>query len=139
VQDWDFRHPRAVGLSFYTNIFLTLGYLVKFDNLRCLGRDALCIGQFSLAGGLMCNDWISNELKSINLSDKRLNRRLGEILGSLGERPHQNIPTACGGHAETMAAYRFFDNDKVTFEKVLTTLPIASCIPEENCRNNPPL
>jgi len=29
------------------------------------------------------------------------------------------IPAACGGHAETMAAYRFFDNDKTTFEKIL--------------------
>jgi hypothetical protein len=60
-----------------------------------------------------------DELKTINLSDQRLNRRLGEILGSLGEHPNQSIPTACGGHAETMAAYRFFDNDNVTFENVL--------------------
>ena len=67
----------------------------------------------------MSNDWIKNELKTINLADKRLNRRLGEILNSLGERPNQSIPAACGGHAETMAAYRFFDNDKVDFEKVL--------------------
>ena len=67
----------------------------------------------------MCKDWINKELKTINLSDKRLNRRLAEILGSLGERPNQSIPTACGGHAATAVAYRFFDNDKVTFENVL--------------------
>ena len=67
----------------------------------------------------MCKDGISHELKTITLSDKRLNRRLGDILGALGERPHQSIPTACGGNAETMAAYRFFDNDKVPFETVL--------------------
>ncbi|MCL2348597.1 MAG: IS4 family transposase [Planctomycetaceae bacterium] len=67
----------------------------------------------------MSNNWIDNELKTVNLKDKRLNNRLAEILKSLGEHPHVSIPAACGGHAETMAAYRFFDNDKTTFEKIL--------------------
>ena len=30
-----------------------------------------------------------------------------------------SIPTACGGLAETLAAYRFFDNKKVNFNQVL--------------------
>jgi hypothetical protein len=30
-----------------------------------------------------------------------------------------SIPAACGGRAEMEAAYRFFDNDKVTFDRVL--------------------
>lgn len=34
-------------------------------------------------------------------------------------RPNLSIPAACGGKAEMTAAYRFFDNDKVTFDKVL--------------------
>jgi hypothetical protein len=41
------------------------------------------------------------------------------VLSDLGNRPTASIPAACGGHKETMAAYRFFDNDKVTEEKVL--------------------
>ena len=38
---------------------------------------------------------------------------------TLGSRPNLSIPAACGGRAEIKAAYRFFDNDKATFEKVI--------------------
>jgi hypothetical protein len=42
-----------------------------------------------------------------------------QILDQLGSRPTGSIPSACGGHAEITAAYRFFDNDRVTFADVL--------------------
>lgn len=64
-------------------------------------------------------DWINKELETANLEDKRLNERFAEVLRALGNRPNLSIPAACGGHAETMAAYRFFENDKVDFEKIL--------------------
>jgi hypothetical protein len=51
--------------------------------------------------------------------DERLNARLTKLLSDLGERPQLSIPAACGGHAETAAAYRFFDNESVTPELVL--------------------
>ena len=41
------------------------------------------------------------------------------LLSDLGNRPILSIPAACGGRAEMKAAYRFFNNDKVTFEKVI--------------------
>jgi enoyl reductase-like protein len=67
----------------------------------------------------MSSDWIAHELKTVNLHDQRLNDRFSKILKSLSERPNVSIPAACGGHTETMAAYRFFDNDKTTFAKIL--------------------
>jgi hypothetical protein len=63
--------------------------------------------------------WAVEEMKSADLNDKRLDKRLEELLSALGERPTASIPAACGGHAEMVAAYRFFDNEKVTFEQVL--------------------
>jgi hypothetical protein len=60
-------------------------------------------------------------MKSTDLKDKRLNERLEEVLSALGERPTASIPAACGGHAETAATYRLFDNEKVTFERVLAS------------------
>src|SRR5205085_58162 len=33
--------------------------------------------------------------------------------------PTVSIPAACGGHNEMTAAYRFFDNEKVTYDKIL--------------------
>lgn len=63
--------------------------------------------------------WVANEMKDLDLNDKRLNDRLTQVLSQLGQRPTASIPAACGGYAETAAAYRFFDNDKVDFERVL--------------------
>lgn len=67
----------------------------------------------------MPSSWVTEEMKDVALNDKRLNERLTSVLKQLGERPTASIPAACGGYAETTAAYRLFDNDKVTFDKVL--------------------
>lgn len=69
----------------------------------------------------MLAPWAVEEMESADLNDKRLNRRLEELLSALGERPTASIPAACGGYADMLAAYRFFDNDKVTFERVLAS------------------
>jgi len=63
--------------------------------------------------------WAMEEMKTAKLRDKRLDKRLMRILSALAERPTASIPAACGGKLETDAAYQFFDNPKVTFEKVL--------------------
>ena len=64
-------------------------------------------------------DWVAEEINGVNLKDKRLNRRLNLILSDLAKHPTASIPAACGGYNETTAAYRFFDNDKATFEGIL--------------------
>jgi len=67
----------------------------------------------------MLAPWTTEEMKTAQLRDKRLNERLTQILSAFAERPTASIPAACGGKQETDAAYLFFDNPKVTFEKVL--------------------
>jgi hypothetical protein len=67
----------------------------------------------------MISLWAQQEVAAADLDDERLDRRAAVVLSSLGDRPNLSIPAACGGHAETQAAYRFFDNPKVTFDKVL--------------------
>lgn len=67
----------------------------------------------------MVAPWAREEMASADLNDKRLNDRLTQVLSDLGERPTASIPAACGGHNETTAAYRFFDNEKVTYDKIL--------------------
>ncbi len=67
----------------------------------------------------MLAPWVKDEMKSVELGDKRLNTRLESILAQLSKRPTASIPAACGGYAETAAAYRFFDNDKADFDSVL--------------------
>jgi hypothetical protein len=63
--------------------------------------------------------WVLEEMKTANLADKRLNKRLQTVLAQLAEHPMASIPAACGGHAEMTAAYRLFDNEKATFTKIL--------------------
>lgn len=63
--------------------------------------------------------WAIEEMKTAELEDQRLNVRLTALLSALGERPTASIPAACGGFNEMIAAYRFFDNEKVTWEKIL--------------------
>ncbi len=67
----------------------------------------------------MLAPWAVEEMKAVELKDERLNQRLNKLLSALGEHPTASIPAACGGFNETMAAYRFFDNDKVTYERLL--------------------
>ena len=60
----------------------------------------------------MTDSWVSAEFKSLELPDKRLNRRCIHLLEELAANPKQSIPTACG-RAGSKAAYRFFGNDRV--------------------------
>jgi hypothetical protein len=60
-----------------------------------------------------------DEMKSVDLRDKRLNKRLQHVLSQLSRQPTASIPAACGGYAEMAAAYRLFDNDKVSFDAIL--------------------
>ena len=62
---------------------------------------------------------ITDELMGIELSDRRLDRRSALVLQALADNPQASINAACGGWAETNAAYRFFDNPQVTPEKIL--------------------
>ena len=66
------------------------------------------------------NSWALEEVKTADLGDSRLNKRMAIVLEQLGQHPQLSIPTACGGWTETVGAYRFFDNDKATFESVLS-------------------
>jgi Transposase DNA-binding/Transposase Tn5 dimerisation domain len=67
----------------------------------------------------MTSQWAREESTGASIGDSRLDARLASVLSDLGNRPQLSIPTACGSHSETQAAYRFFDNRKVTFAKVL--------------------
>jgi hypothetical protein len=62
---------------------------------------------------------LQQETKDSDFGDKRLSVRLQLIAKELGKQPNLSIPGATSGRAEMEAAYRFFDNPKVTAEKIL--------------------
>lgn len=58
-------------------------------------------------------------MAGVDLGDQRLNSRVVKLLESLSERPSASIPDACGGWAETKAAYRLLAQDKIGWEDIL--------------------
>lgn len=58
--------------------------------------------------------WAAEEFALVELQDGRLNQRCQELAVTLGQQPNAPINQTCEDWAETKAAYRFFDNDKVT-------------------------
>jgi len=67
----------------------------------------------------MLESWIEEEMGTVDLRDKRLEKRIISLLEKLSKSSTASIPAACSDRAEMVAAYRFFDNSKVEFENVL--------------------
>jgi hypothetical protein len=65
------------------------------------------------------SQWVEHELRTVRLGDKRLEGRYRQLLGRLADHPQLSIPAACGGRAETEAAYRLFDNDLIDPQRLL--------------------
>ena len=65
-------------------------------------------------------NWCNEEFANVNLQDARLDSRCQTLAIALNTQPNVPINQACEDWADTKAAYRFFDNDKVTHERVLS-------------------
>lgn len=63
--------------------------------------------------------WIEDELNECDLGDRRLDQRLGKLLGDMSKRIGKPIPLACQDWAAAKAAYRFLDNPKVDEAAIL--------------------
>lgn len=59
------------------------------------------------------------EFRSIRLGDRRLDKRFLRVVEDLFDSPTSSINEAMGGWAEAKAAYRLFDHEELTEEKVL--------------------
>jgi hypothetical protein len=64
-------------------------------------------------------DWAEEEFGRARLPDRRLIARCCEVARARYARPQASLPEACGSPVRTKAAYRFFDNPRVTMSGVL--------------------
>lgn len=64
-------------------------------------------------------NWIVSEMESIETGDERLNQRAVKLLEDMSSDPQASIPKSCQSWTDTKAAYRFFDNRKITQECLL--------------------
>jgi len=66
-------------------------------------------------------DWNIEEASSLNFNDVRLNERYTKIVEKLYLNPNESLPKSLHTHSELIAAYRFMDNPKVTFETIINS------------------
>ena len=64
--------------------------------------------------------WATEEFSKVRLKDKRLNQRCQKVAEALEQQSTEPINQACEDWADTKAAYRFFDNPKVTPDQILS-------------------
>jgi transposase-like protein len=64
------------------------------------------------------DDWAESELGDAKFGDKRLTTRFVDLTRDLAAKPEGSVPQACGDWAGTKGAYRFWNNEKVTPEKI---------------------
>lgn len=87
------------------------------DVLRAEPTIELCLGDQLSPGG----DWVEREFARVRLPDRRLRSRLGVLARDFYAQPGEQIPAASGGSpAKSKGAYRFFHNDHVDMETLLT-------------------
>lgn len=65
-------------------------------------------------------DWAVNEFGAAELGDARRTARLVELARQLAKNPHYSLPQALS-NAELKAAYRFFDNDEIDTDGLLSS------------------
>lgn len=63
---------------------------------------------------------LSTELNDLDLGDKRLEKRAAHILNAMLKSPQSSIPKACPLWSNTLATYRFFWNEAVSHEALIT-------------------
>ena len=78
-------------------------------------------------------EWLEAELTGCSFPDVRLDHRLRKLLEGMAGAMGESLPTACQAFANTKAAYRFLDNDRVSEDAILdghcraTTERVAAC------------
>jgi hypothetical protein len=63
--------------------------------------------------------WLDRELADCEFKDERLGKRFRSLIEQLSSSPGDSIPLVCQDWANTKAAYRFLDNDRVSEVEIL--------------------
>ena len=72
-------------------------------------------------------NWVQEEMKYLELGEKRLEKRLLKIISDFSQNPTASIPEFCGDWAATKAAYGFFKNPTRQTEQIVLAQSRATC------------
>jgi hypothetical protein len=78
--------------------------------------------------------WAGEKYKDIDLGERRLDKRTVLLAERMAAKPQASIPQACGGWAESRAAYRYLSQDDLDWESILAPRWRSS---EERMRAHP--
>lgn len=70
--------------------------------------------------------WAEQEFGGAELGDARRTRRLIAVATAMVERSSTSLPEICGGRAELKAGYRFFANEAIRPEQILSSHAAAT-------------
>jgi len=73
----------------------------------------------SVAHAKASSEWIDRELSECTFKDERLAQRFRSLFEQLSTGPGESIPLVCQDWANTKAAYRFLDNERVSEAEIL--------------------
>ena len=100
----------------------------RLDLLRATSKDCGIVelrrtSGFSFHGGIGMVGLVdlAEEFRSCEFGDARLTTRAMEMANVLSSKPNLSIPAAFRTKADIDGCYRFFDNEKVTPDKILST------------------
>jgi len=68
----------------------------------------------------MDEDWVENEFLTLFIGDARIDERAKKILEGFGRNPGGTISQVFQSWGEIKACYRFFSNDRITPERILS-------------------
>lgn len=83
-------------------------------------KDTRSSIKFSIVGDTKDNDWIKEELGGCKFKGARINKRFQKLCKCLYGGIGESIPFACQDWANTKTAYRFFSNDRINEEEILS-------------------
>jgi hypothetical protein len=63
--------------------------------------------------------WTDVEFAELDLGDSRLDSRARKIMARFSDKPSASIPKSCNGWGETIATYRFLENDAVEWRDIM--------------------
>lgn len=71
-------------------------------------------------GIISAHEWLTQQFGEAELGDRRRTRRLEKLGVAVANRPGASLPVVLTGWGELKAAYRFFGNEGVTYDKVMS-------------------
>jgi len=90
---------------------------------------------------IKANYWAETEFAQRDLGDARRANRARTRMERFATDPAARVPQACHNWGETMAAYRFFDNDRVDWHArhpvKKTCLKKLSAVPHKDADTQP--